>query len=1005
MARTVVPLLLALAACAAAASSSSSPTGALLDASFVWAPPSSPPASPNTFAAFRADIPVPSTSSPPSTASLFADSRFVLFVNGQEAARGPSRFHPSAPQYDSVDITPYLPSPLPPPGTPYNVTLALLVLSYASCQPFLWQSVTPGLGGGPDPNPMTEACWTTWPGSPTPSGRMMNHLPGLSLVLSAADGTVLATTRSAGWMATTTTRYAAPPGVWGSLPDVIDARVDDFAWRAPGYVPAAPRWGAAAPVNSSWGPLAPRSIPLLTNVPLALTLVRGPGSALPAPPSLRSPASPRTPSSPLSSPFPLTLADGETAVFSLPPPGGQVRVSALLTTSTPGANLTVLYYQRLLNGTTPSASWGDGTTFTAAGTGSPEYLLSFDTWGAAYVTATAAGASVTLLEINATSSLYPYTPYAALDAGAGAPPDAAFFSTYLAASAFTAAVVSEDAFEDCAGRERAEWVGDAVYSTSFLARATLVTCEASPPAKATVVPLALPFPPASAATTPLPAFIRGPGALSSSSRAAGSSACPPSTTPVWGDTRLHAALLRRAALSTLARFPTFNVLKAHTTSERNDFNGYIEDYCAGWVSSVRDATEAGAAAADPGLLAAVWPVVRSTLNGFLAARTESGLVLGREFMGVGNPVGYSVTQGTTLNAVVLKALADGAWVARLLGKDADAAGWDAAALALQQSMLDTLFDAASGTFLAAVDADGTQRGPSALAAFVAVSTGVFSAPVPQPARLASTLAWLLSPSGGGGAVPALTCPYQSAWLLRALYDRGAEAVVDGGLVVTGGVPGIDAAAGDVIALRFPDVLVPDTATTTEMFGGGDFQHQMGATAALFLPTRVLGVRAVQPATNLDLLVEPHLGRLMQASGRAASELGPAEVGWTMTGGTWGPGAARAVSVGLNFTLGALPALPGQPPAGTFSVTVALPLADVNTPPPAGAGVLDAVSLTIGNGGPANVNVGAVLAAGGALPQNAGTLSLDAGGWYLRWTLPRAPAVVGTTVEVVASLSC
>ena len=85
---------------------------------------------------------------------------------------------------------------------------------------------------------MTEGCWTTWPGSPTPSGRIMNHVPGLSLSLAAADGTALATTRSAGWMATSTTRYAAPPGskTFGAISIFLQAA---YA-IAPGHkVPAA----------------------------------------------------------------------------------------------------------------------------------------------------------------------------------------------------------------------------------------------------------------------------------------------------------------------------------------------------------------------------------------------------------------------------------------------------------------------------------------------------------------------------------------------------------------------------------------------------------------------------------------------------------------------------------------------------------------------------------------------------------------------------------------------
>src|SRR3954470_24356597 len=41
-------------------------------------------------------------------ARLTADSRYVLWVNGQEVGRGPARSQPSRQRYDSYDLAPYL---------------------------------------------------------------------------------------------------------------------------------------------------------------------------------------------------------------------------------------------------------------------------------------------------------------------------------------------------------------------------------------------------------------------------------------------------------------------------------------------------------------------------------------------------------------------------------------------------------------------------------------------------------------------------------------------------------------------------------------------------------------------------------------------------------------------------------------------------------------------------------------------------------------------------------
>ena len=39
---------------------------------------------------------------------IFADARYLLWVNGQYVERGPARFQPNGPEYDTIDLAPQL---------------------------------------------------------------------------------------------------------------------------------------------------------------------------------------------------------------------------------------------------------------------------------------------------------------------------------------------------------------------------------------------------------------------------------------------------------------------------------------------------------------------------------------------------------------------------------------------------------------------------------------------------------------------------------------------------------------------------------------------------------------------------------------------------------------------------------------------------------------------------------------------------------------------------------
>ena len=69
------------------------------------------------------------------SARITADSRYVLWVNGQEVGRGPARSQPYRQRYDSYDLAPYL-------SAGRNV-IAVLVTYYGRPMSF-WQPAAAG---------------------------------------------------------------------------------------------------------------------------------------------------------------------------------------------------------------------------------------------------------------------------------------------------------------------------------------------------------------------------------------------------------------------------------------------------------------------------------------------------------------------------------------------------------------------------------------------------------------------------------------------------------------------------------------------------------------------------------------------------------------------------------------------------------------------------------------------------------------------------------------------
>ncbi len=212
------------------------PVGERLQSAMIWA--GSETKEPGVAVAFRKNFKL---ADDPKHAAfhIFADARYVLWVNGNYVERGPARFQPNGPEYDSVDVSSRL-------RVGDNV-LALLVVGNLS------------------------------------GGKVMRHEPGLTAMLEV-DGREMFHT-DASWKWSEKTRYRKVSASWANLGDTeVDARVEDGDWTLAGY--ADKNWKPAVLISGNgWGTLTARRIPLLReklvtiefagNVKLPISLTSG----------------------------------------------------------------------------------------------------------------------------------------------------------------------------------------------------------------------------------------------------------------------------------------------------------------------------------------------------------------------------------------------------------------------------------------------------------------------------------------------------------------------------------------------------------------------------------------------------------------------------------------------------------------------------------------------------------------------------------------------------------
>ena len=339
---------------------------------------------------------------------VFADSRYLLWINGKYVNHGPCRFDPQGPEYDTLDVAQFLQAG--------QNTLVAVVHHFHDGEP-----VENG----------AEFC-----------GRIMRHAPGLTAVLEILDGTEQRIVRTDGtWRVSTQNRFGPSPRSWTSIVDQVDARRDPGDWTAADFDDAA--WEAAVSIDGKqWGPLHARRIPLLREWEVRpLLVIQRQSSDTP----------------------PVNLADKPELEKMLPielPAGSQIVIDAgrfvqayceIDMEADSGSQLDLAYAQAFFSSDNkPTGICCDGSHYTAR-QGRQTFMTS-DTFGCKYVAVRCTAGKVKLLGVRLVNRLYPFDVIGKFQC------NDPLLNNIWQLGVNTIQTCSEDAYVDCATRERTEWL-------------------------------------------------------------------------------------------------------------------------------------------------------------------------------------------------------------------------------------------------------------------------------------------------------------------------------------------------------------------------------------------------------------------------------------------------------------------------------------------------------------------------------------------------------------------
>jgi hypothetical protein len=423
---------------------------------------------------------------------------------------------------------------------------------------------------------------------------------------------------------------------------------------------------------------------------------------------------------------------------------------------------------------------------------------------------------ITLSKVQAFSVGYPYSLLASFNS------NDSNLNTLWQTSANSGLLLTEDAYVDCADRERGEWMdcGKPGYDVTSV-------MMAGPP-------------------------LTG------------------STTPYYGDPRLLKDLLRRTYLTAQSN----GMMYAITCTDRQDLHLIMEDRMCDWVAYLRryyDAT------GDAAFVEECWPYLKGLMGWFMNAKDSDGLVFAREWEVWDNPLRYEYCEGAGLNAFVYRALNDAVYLGNATGFTSDATAFAADAAALATAFNTVLWSSAAGAYY------GAYIGPNAYYDPRAAGTGLGIGPFPEglyqptiqanlfalqsnivPAsQIASVTSWILNNLSGA------TEPMSLFYLYAFFYNLHTDAD--------------DTAVLNSMRSAFAPQIASDWATSFEFLNGSAGSskcHVYGEGPGYYLTAYVLGVRRVGPVANNSLLIEPRTGGLTSAQGVALTEFGTVPVSWT-----------------------------------------------------------------------------------------------------------------------------
>lgn len=380
-------------------------------------------------------------------ARITADSRYALFVNGQEVFRGPIRSQPRRLHYDLFDLAPFL--------RPGENVLAVYVKYYGTPKSY-WMPAAPNLTLGKTGILVFEA-----------------DLDRAGWLVSDASWKAR---KADAWSDDWRTDRDDPVG--GGIPiEVFDARrlphnwreidFDDSGWGDAQVVPAVHIGGFAhtQPPTDPYGPLYPRPIATLGGQPQTPATVQVETLDGQLDPVVTSPAKRLRAAA-------ARQAGRTTPVAGLPvtldvPANGMVRlsldmghiVSGLVTfevQAPAGAVLDLAYLEEPLTDPTSNIDVHAGTRYIARGANDSFQVFDSNGFRYAYILVHGAQGSVTLRSFAVREQVYPW------EDGAGFTCDDEELNRIFTAGVRTVQLTSHDAFIDCPTREQRAWVGDGV---------------------------------------------------------------------------------------------------------------------------------------------------------------------------------------------------------------------------------------------------------------------------------------------------------------------------------------------------------------------------------------------------------------------------------------------------------------------------------------------------------------------------------------------------------------